>query len=417
MRLGLYQRMRCLRLRSPRYNLSVRLLIALAVVLALAFISACPKRVHQADPAQGSTPAAQEANVPVPTPPAYVIFVPPPPDPLVPERDVFTAEFSLAAKDAFANANWSYREVKLYEHPMNEWAQVMRKEIDSFPVVIFTYHGVYTALFTEMASRSEVPAASYVMTLTTVKSGESPLIKVLEPRMEELGFVAGAALARVSQTAHLATLTLKNYEGDRFVAGFFQGLKEERGEASHSAIYMERGDLIGAQDSAAFITGKLGDASKKFTDGRAIDAVALFIGPLAQPFIDTQPPDTFFAVTGPSPLDIPEHGVVTSCYMDFGMIPQFLVDHADDLKLFTPKGANTIRKGANSRMMPNIGNIDLGGGVQYVSIGLAEGILNYTGLAQYARKHQLPRGLEADIERYIAAIKSGEIKVSQDKPK
>jgi hypothetical protein len=400
----------------PRYNHCMRLLLALAVAIALLSISACPKRIHQASPAPGSTPAQQEANVPPPTPHVYFIFVPPPPDPLVPERDVFTSEFSLAAKDAFANANWSYREVKLYEHPMNEWAQVMTQEINSFPTVIFTYHGSYTALFTEMASRSEVPAASYVLTLTTVKSGESPLIKVLEPRMEELGFVAGAALARVSQTAHLATVTLKDYEGDRFVAGFFQGLQEERGSASHSAIYMDRSDLIGAQDSAAFIAGKLGDASKKFTDGRAIDSVALFIGPLAQPFIDSQPPDTFFAVTGPAPLDIPEHGVVTSCYMDFGKIPQYLIEHAEDLKLFTPKGANTIRKGADSRMMPNIGNIDLGTGVQYVSVGLAEGILNYTGLAQFARKHQLPRGLEADIERYIAAIKSGEIKVTQDKP-
>lgn len=416
MRMGLYQRMRRLRLRFPRYNLNVRLLLALAVVIALASISACPKRVYQADPAQGQTPGSQEANVPVPTPPAYVIFVPPPPDPLVPEREVFTAEFSLAAKQAFANANWSYREVKLYEHPINEWAQVMRQEITNFPTVIFSYHGVYTALFTDMASRSEVPATSYVLTLTTVKEEESPLIKVLEPRMEELGFISGAALARVSQTAHLATITLKNYEGDRFVAGFFQGLQEERGAASHSAIYMERSDLIGAQDSAAFIAGKLSDASRKFTDGRTIDAVALFIGPLARPFLEAQPPGTFLAVTGPSPLDIPERGVVTSCYMDFGMIPQFLIDHAEDMKLFTPKGANTIRKGADSRMKPNIGNIDFGGGVQYVSVGLSEGILNYTGMAQYARKHELPQGLEADVERYIAAIKSGEIKVAEEKP-
>lgn len=261
-----------------------------------------------------------------------------------------------------------------------------------------------------------MPAASYVLTLTAVKEGESPLIKVLEPRMEELGFVAGATLARVSRTAHLATVTLKDYEGDRFVVGFFQGLQEESGSASQSAIYLDRSDLIGAEDSAAFIAGKLSGASNKFTDGRAIDSIALFIGPLAQPFIEAQPPDGFLAVAGPSPLDIPERGVVTSCYMDFGKIPQFLIDHAEDLKLFTPKGANTIRKGADSRMMTNIGNIDLGTGVQYVSVGLAEGILNYTGLAQYARKHEIPRGMEADIERYIAAIKSGEIKVTQDKP-
>ncbi len=400
----------------PRYNHCVRLLLALALALALTSISACPKRIHEASPALGSAHAQPEANVPAPTPMAYVIFVPPPPDPLVPEREVFTSEFSLAAKDAFANANWAYREVKLYERPMNEWAQVMTQEINSFPTVIFTYHGSYTALFAEMASRSEVPAASYVLALTTVKSGESPLIKVLEPRMEELGFVAGAALARVSQTAHLATVTFKDYEGDRFVAGFFQGLLEERGSASHSAIYLDRSDLIGAEDSAALIAGRLRDASNKLTDGRAIDGVALFIGPLAQPFIDAQPPNALFEVTGPSPLDIPERGVVTSCYMDFGKIPQFLVEHAEDLNLFTPKGANTIRKGADLRLMPNIGKIDFGGGAQYVSVGLAEGVLNYTGLAQYARKHQLPRGLEADIERYIAAIKSGEIKVSLDKP-
>lgn len=395
----------------------MRALTALFVFTALALLCACPKRYHQADPPPERGAPAQEANVPLPVPPANVVFVPPPPDPLLPERETFTAEFSKAANGVFPNASWTYREVKLYEHPKNEWAQVMLKEISRFPTVVVSYHGTYTALFTEMASKPEVPAASYILMLTPVKSGASPLIKVLEPRMEEVGFLAGITLATISQTTHLASATFKDYEGDRFVSGFYQGVKEVRGSVTHSAIYFTRSELIGAEDSAANISSKLVSAGDKLPDRRGIDSIALFLGPLAKPFIETSLADGYFAITGPAPLEIPDTGIVTSFYIDFGKIPQFLVENAEELKFFSPKGANIIREGADMRQLPNVGNVKFGGNVQYVSVGLKEGILNYTGFALYQKRGRLPAGLENDIQRITSEIIAGERTVTLESPK
>jgi hypothetical protein len=264
-------------------------LLVLALALSLS-LNACPK--HQAAPSPPlKHPAKQlSPNVPPPTPAAYVIFVPPPEDPLRPERAFFNAEFSKAAQEVFPANNWSYKEVELSKNLFSEWEGIMYDAMSDTPTIIFSYDNTYVSLLTALAKHTEKRVATYVFILSTVREDESSLVKVLEPRTEELGFLAGAALARMTRTAHLATVTYETYEGDRFVAGFYQGASEERGAVTHSAVYVKREDLIGAEESALLISGKLATAAKRYKGGLGIDGIALFIGQLAEPFVQALPP-------------------------------------------------------------------------------------------------------------------------------
>jgi hypothetical protein len=387
-------------------------------MLAAALIfSACPKHNAGAPPPPVTHPAKTQApNVPPPTPVAHVIFLPPPADPLYPERETYNTEFAKAAQEVFTANNWSYKEVKLSEHLFSEWEDLLAEAITDTSTIVFTYDTCYVPLLMKMARQPEKRVATYIVTLAPVPDDVSSLLMVLEPRMEELGFLAGAALARMSATTHLATVTFDNYEGGRFVAGFYQGVSEERGSVSHTSINIERGDLVGAQESAQMISGKLAGAAKRFKAGMGMDGVALLLGPLAKPFVQSLPPTGLQAVCGPVPMDDPMHGVVTSVYMDFGRIPQYFVDNAEKLDLLTPRVPIITRAegGAGITSMP--GQVSSDAHTQYISVGLAEGILNWTGMSQYASKHSLPEGLEQDIQRYAAAIISGEMKVSDEKP-
>jgi hypothetical protein len=387
-------------------------------MLAVAFIfSACPKHIAGTTPPPVTRPPKIQApNVLPPTPVAHVIFIPSPVDPLYPERETYNAEFAKAALEVFTANNWSYKEVKLSEHIFSEWEDIMLEAITDTPTIVFTYDTCYVPLLMKMARQPEKRIATYIVTLAPVPDDVSPLLMVLEPRMEELGFLAGAALARMSTTTHLATVTFDNYEGGRFVAGFYQGVSEERGSVSHTAIYVERGDLIGAQESAQYISGKLAGAAKRFKAGMGIDGVALLLGPLVKPFIQSLPPAGFHAACGPVPMDDPMHGVVTSVYMDFGKIPQYLVDNAEDLNLLAPKVPTIARSEGGVGITSRTRGAASEAHTQYISVGLADGILNWTGMSQFAGKHSLPEGLEKDIQRYAAAIISGEMKVSAEKP-
>jgi len=379
-------------------------------------LCACPRQEQSHEPfapAQRVQSARQAGR-----PPAHFLFVIPPPDPLYPEREYFTSEFSAAAQEVFATAGWEYREVRLYEHPMNEWHAVMKKELNHHPMVVFSYHKVYMPLFCELAKHIEIPDASYLLALTPVKSGASSLINVLEFRTEELGFLAGAALAGVTVSSHLATVCFDDEIGERFTAGLYQGMTEQRSGATLSAIVVSRSDLIGREDSVALLTSRLEKENHRLSSGMSIDSLAFFIGPLAEPFIMSLPARSANATFGPVPeYDIQTGVLMTSTYIDFGGIPQFIVENADGLGLLTP-----ISPVGNGNEVLSPYRVDVGGtlasrSVQYIPVGLADGVINYSGFSHSKRFRALPEGLASDIDYYHRAICAGEIEVSAELPK
>lgn len=387
-----------------------------AFAICVPLLCGCPRQEPSHEPfapRQRAQPARQ-----VERPTAHFLFVIPPPDPLYPEREYFTSEFSAAAKDAFAAAGWEYREVRLYEHPMNEWHAVMKKELDSYPMIAFSYHQIYMPLFCELATHIEIRDASYVLALTPVKSGASSLINVLEFRTEELGFLAGAALAGVTISSHLATVCFDDEIGERFTAGFYQGMTEQRSGATLSAIVVSRSDLIGREDSVELLTTRLEKENHRLSSGMSIDSFAVFTGSLAEPFIMSLPAPSANATFGPVPeYDIQTGVLMTSTYIDFGRIPQFIVENADGLGLLKP-----VRPVSDDDELLSQHKVQIGGalpsrGVQYISMGLVDGVLNYSGFSHGMRFRALPEGLASDIDYYYSAICAGEIEVSAELPK
>lgn len=388
----------------------------IALAISTPFLCACPRQEQPREPrppVKRAQPAPQTGK-----PIAHFLFVIPPPDPLYPEREYFTSEFSAAAKDVFAAAGWDYREVHLYEHPINEWHAVMKKELNHYPMVVFSYHANYMPLFCDLAKHIEIRAASYVLALTPVKSKASSLINVIEFRTEELGFLAGAALAGVTISSHLSTVCFDDEIGERFTAGFYQGMIEQRSGATLSAIVVSRSDLIGRDDSVALLTSRLEKENRRLGSGMSIDSIAFFTGPLAEPFVLSLPARSANATFGPVPeYDIQTGVLLTSAYIDFGRIPPFLVENADGLDLLKP-----VRPVENGSEIPSPYQVNIGGslksrGVQYIQAGLADGVLNYSGFSHSKRFRALPEGLAADVEYYCRAIIAEEIKVSAELPK
>lgn len=388
--------------------------ITLAVCVPL--LCACPRQEPSEKP-------AAPGRKPMPTrqaerPSAHFLFVIPPPDPLYPEREYFTSELSAAAQDMFAAAGWEYRELRLYEHPMNEWHAVMKKELDSYPMVVFSYQQIYMPLFCDLAKHIEIRDASYLLALTPVKASASSLINVLEFRTEELGFLAGAALAGVTVSSHLATVCFDDEIGERFTAGFYQGMTEQRSGATLSAIVVSRSDLIGRDDSVELLTTRLEQENRRLSSGMSIDSLAFFTGPLAEPFILSLPARSANATFGPVPeYDIQTGILMTSTYIDFGRIPQFIVENADGLGLLTPVRSVGSGDKAVSQHQVQIGRAIPSRGVQYIPVGLADGVLNYSGFSHSKRFRGIPEGLASDIDYYYRAICAGEIEVSAELPK
>jgi len=387
---------------------------ALAVCVPL--LCGCPRQEQSHEPfspKQRAQPARQAE-----TPTAHFLFVIPPPDPLYPEREYFTSEFSAAAQDVLAAAGWEYRELRLYEHPKNEWHAVMKEELDSYPMIVFSYHKIYMPLFCELAQRIEIRDVSYLLALTPVRSGASSLINVLEFRTEELGYLAGAALAGVTVSSHLATVCFDDEIGERFTAGFYQGMTEQRSGATLSAIVVSRSDLIGRDDSVKLLSTRLEKENHRLSSGMSIDSFAFFTGPLAEPFILSLPARSANATFGPVPeYDIKTGVLMTSTYIDFGMLPQYLVENADELGLLKP-----VKPVGSADEVLSPHHVDIGGtlpsrGVQYIPVGLADGVLNYSGFSYSERFRALPEGLASDIDYYYRAICAGEIEVSAEPPK
>jgi hypothetical protein len=387
---------------------------ALAVCVSL--LCACPRQEQSHEPfapRQRAQPARQPER-----PTAHFLFVIPPPDPLYPEREYFTSEFSAAAQNVFATAGWEYREVRLYEHPMNEWHAVMKKELNHYPLVVFSYHKVYMPLFCELATRIEIRDVSYVLALTPVKSGASSLINALEFRTEELGFLAGAALAGVTVSSHLAAVCFDDEIGERFTSGLYQGMTEQRSGATLSAIVVSRSDLIDRDDSVDLLTSRLEKENHRLSSGMSIDSLAFFTGPLAKPFITSLPARSANATFGPVPeYDIQTGVLLTSTYIDFGGIPQFIVENADGLGLLKPVSPVSDDDEVLSHYQVDVGGTLRSRGVQYIPVGLADGVLNYSGFSHSKRFRALPEGLASDIDYYYRAICAGEIEVSAELPK
>jgi len=388
----------------------------MALAACAPLLCGCPRQ-EQSHETLAPRQRAERAR-PAGKPLAHFLFVIPPPDPLYPEREYFTSEFSAAAESVFAAAGWKYHEVRLYEHPMNEWHAVMKDELNHYPTVVFSYHKNYMPLFCDLAEHIEIRDASYVLALTPVKSGASSLINVLEFRTEELGFLAGATLAGVTVSGHLATVCFDDEIGERFTAGFYQGMTEQRSGATLSAITIARSDLIGREDSVALLTSRLEDENRRLGSGMSIDSLASFTGPLAKPFVKSLPARNVNATFGPVPeYDIQTGILLTSVYVDFGGIPQFLVENADRLGLLKP-----VKPVGNGNEILSTYKVDVGGtlksrGVQYIPVGLADGVLNYSGFSHSKRFRALPEGLAKDLDYYYRAICAEEIKVSAELPK
>ncbi len=291
----------------------------------------------------------------------------------------------------------------------------MRKEIDSFPMVVFSYHPCYAAFFCDLAEQAEVRTASYLLALTPVKTDASPLINVLEFRTEELGYLAGATLAHSTVAGHLATICFDEEIGERFVAGFRQGMQEPRSGATLSALYVSRSDLLGKSESVKFLAKLLTDAGSRYQDGMGIDAVAFLTGLLAEPFIKTLPRSDVIVTAGPLSMDDTEPRVVlTSTYIDFAMLPQYIVENAEDLGLLRPQRGSRGVEPRGPEIAASIGEAQTSWGTRYIPVGLADGLLNYTGFASYERFRSLPEEFAGDIAYYYRAICAGEIEVSPE---
>ncbi len=398
------------------YSEMTRLLPWLAVAACTLLFSACPRQ--EAAPERT---VLQERTEPAPKPQrpsAHFLFVVPPPDPLYPEREHFTSEFSAAAKKVFPAAGWDYRELRLYEHPMNEWHAIMREELDSYPMIVFSYHKSYMSLFCELAEHIEVRCVSYMLALTPVKPDASSLINVLEFRTEELGYIAGATLAGVTVSGHLATICLDDASGQRFTAGFYQGMTEQRSGATLSEIVVSRSDLADQQDGIKLLATRLEEENRRLSSGMSIDSVGSFAGPLTEPFILSLPGRSINATCGPVPnYDIQTGVLLTSTYIDFGRLPQYLVENADDLRLLKPVRKTSSADQSESQFRMQAGGTLGSRGPQYISLGLAEGLLNYSGFSHAKRFRTLPEGLATDVDYYYRAICAGEIEVSDELPK
>jgi hypothetical protein len=383
------------------------------LAVCVPILCACPR---QEQSSQSLTPAHRAKSTPqLVKPTAHFLFVIPPPDPLYPEREYFTSEFSAAAENAFSTVGWEYREVRLYEHPMNEWHAIMKKELNFYPMIVFSYHQAYMPLFYDLSKHIEIRDASYLLALTPVKAGASSLINVLEFRTEELGFLAGAALAGVTVSSHLATVRFDDEIGERFTRGVYQGMTEQRSGATLSELVVSRSDLIGREDSVALLISRLEKENRRLSSGMSIDSIAFFIGPLAEPFIMSLPARSANATFGPIPeYDIQTGALLTCVYIDFGKLPQFIAENADELGLLKP-----VRPVGDSDEVLSHYQVDVGKALpsqsaQYISVGLADGVLNYSGFSHSKRLRSLPEGLTKDIDYYYRAICAGEIEVSAE---
>jgi len=375
-------------------------------------VCGCPRQAVElpADAArQVSAPAEEAAPSPVV---AHFIFVVPPADGLYPEREVLTTEFSEAAQQVFPAAGWEYRELKLSEHVFTEWRGVMRDEIDSFPMVIFSYHPCYAAFLCDLAERPDIREASYILALTPVKEDASPLITVLEFRTEELGFLAGAALAGRTMSGHLATICFDDEVGARFTTGFRQGAGMARSGATHAKLFVKRSDLIGGVESAEYLQGILDQADDRYGSRMSIDAVALMLGPLAEPFVGSLAGSEMTLTLGPIPMDEVARGLVlTSTCINFGNLPGFIVDHANELNLLRPSRPVGPAGKLDERLVPGLGGHQQRRAVKYVSVGLADGLVGCTGFQQYQRFRSLPDDFLREMEYYSKSILTGEIRV------
>ncbi len=385
--------------------------IAVASVLALLLLGACNRTETAEEPRnepQESVPGAQLQR-----PKALFLFVVPPPDPKYPEREVFTPAFSKAAEDAFAAANWEYREIRLYEKPTTEWIPLMRKEIDSYPTVVFSYHDTYSYLFVRLSETVGVRSANYVLALSSIPPEASSQIFRLDFRMEELGFIGGVALAHMSRTGHIAVLSFEEEWCDRFVAGFTQGVREIRAGARVADLRVSRMELVDTRETADFIWGLVGEAKSRSSSGLGVDAIAVLASGSADPFISSLMPARIDAISGITP----PHGewcraLVLAVLIDFGRLPLFFVENADNVGLFKIDVPVRLREGAeDSPYMPKTGRGGSLGGVKVITAGMREGVLRVAWPPEESVRSRFPDEVESDIAYYERAIEAGEVPI------
>jgi basic membrane lipoprotein Med (substrate-binding protein (PBP1-ABC) superfamily) len=375
-------------------------------------IAACnrPETAERPDAAARRPEPSAQRGPPV----AHFLFVIPPPDPKYPEREVFTPAFSQAAKDAFAAANWEYREIRLYEKPTTEWISIMRQELDSYPTVVFSYHDTYTYLFVKLSETFEVRPANYVLALASIPPEASSLFFRMDFRMEEPGYIAGAALAHLSRTGRIAVLSFEEEWCDRFVAGFTQGVREVRAGSSVTDLRVKRKELVAPEEGLELIWGMLDKVKQHSMSGLGVDAVAVLASGLGESFITSLEGSSSYAIAGITPPpDEAYRSVVFSSVVDFGQLPLFFVKNADDIGLFRIDEPVKLNEGAkDSLYVPKPGRSVPTGGVKVITIGLRDDVIKLVGLTGYESFSRLPDEVKTEITYYERAIKAGEIPIS-----
>lgn len=375
-------------------------------------IAACnrPETAERPDAAtQRPAPSVQQGP-----PIAHFLFVIPPPDPKYPEREVFTLAFSQAAKDAFAAANWEYREIRLYEKPTTEWISIMRQELDSYPTVVFSYHDVYSHLFVKLSETFEVRSANYVLALSSIPPEASSLFFRMDFRMEEPGYIAGAALTHLSRTGRIAVLGFEEDWCDRFVAGFTQGVRDVRVGSSVTDLRVKRKELVAPEEGLEIIWGMLDKVKQHSMSGLGVDAVAVLAGSLGEPFIGSLEGASIYVTAGITPpTDEAYRSVVFSTVVDFSRLPLYFVENADAIGLFKiEKPVKLKEEVRNSPYMPTPGHGSPVGGVKVITIGLRDEVIKLVGLTGYESFSRLPDEVKTEITYCERAIKAGEIPIS-----